>query len=603
MKKLFALLTIVILGFTDKLSAQTTQQEYLAAIEEMDLPIMEIVTVDGEVPTYETVSAPAGCLGKSITNATKVPARMTLRRHDDIYYDSGDYVAKESGLTIKVRGNTSAYSSKKPYKLKLQKKADLLARGNDKKYKDKNWLLMKDDKFYTPIGLQVNRLVGMQWTPEYEYVNVVLNGKYIGLYLLIESVEQNDKCRLNVDEDTGYIFEYDAYWWNEDIYVKSPTLPWKLHYTFKHPDSDDITEEQIDYFTRMITAVEYAVADGTYPDLIDVESFAAWILAHDMLGNYDAGGSNWYMTKYDSTEQSKVMMANLWDFDELFKMENDWDKAHNYFLYKQLFNNSNKLFAKSYKDRWEADGPRICQQMVEWLNEFMNSDVAAEVNRALVIDNARWKKTRATVNERYTVAIDWFTSRLTWLSEAIPAIPTTSKLTYMIDGNIIAEYDLEGGDPITPEEAPEREGYNFGGWTGLPDAMTYTDLTVTGTYFAENDINQDGTTDIVDVLFQVAAITGENSSNVINDLNHDGMVDVSDVIVLIENITSNNSTQSVPQEASAEATEVKSVGIEATDVTVYSVNGTPLSSPQKGINIVKKKLSDGSVETKKVLIK
>lgn len=73
--------------------------------------------------------------------------------------------------------------------------------------------------------------MSMQWTPAYEYVNVMINGKYQGLYMLLESVERDDDCRINVSKN-GYIFEYDMYWWKEDYYVKIPTyLPWKMYYT------------------------------------------------------------------------------------------------------------------------------------------------------------------------------------------------------------------------------------------------------------------------------------------------------------------------------------------------------------------------------------
>ena len=90
------------------------------------LPVLYIQTVDSEEPTCDYVSAPAGCMGKTIANATKVPGRMIiyqwLDEMDSVLYDSGDYEKDVSGMTIKIRGNTSAYYEKKPYKIKLQKK-------------------------------------------------------------------------------------------------------------------------------------------------------------------------------------------------------------------------------------------------------------------------------------------------------------------------------------------------------------------------------------------------------------------------------------------------------------------------------------------------
>jgi hypothetical protein len=107
--------------------------------------------------TYQTGFA---CLESGIRNATKVPGRIVIETLDNgIIFDSGEYVDKESGMTVKVRGNTSArYNPKKPYKIKLQKKGDMLCSGNSL-LKDKNWLLQRTDNMNTVIGLKANELL------------------------------------------------------------------------------------------------------------------------------------------------------------------------------------------------------------------------------------------------------------------------------------------------------------------------------------------------------------------------------------------------------------------------------------------------------------
>ena len=113
----------------------------LTDIIRLGLPLLYIETVDSEEPTCEYVSAPSGCMGMTIRNATKVPGRITMYQRieglDSVVYDSGDYEKDVSGMTIKIRGNTSAYADKKPYKIKLQKKKDMLMRGDEAKFKDK----------------------------------------------------------------------------------------------------------------------------------------------------------------------------------------------------------------------------------------------------------------------------------------------------------------------------------------------------------------------------------------------------------------------------------------------------------------------------------
>lgn len=121
-------------------------------------------------------------------------------------------------MKIRLRGNSSSTGVKKPYKIKLNKKTDLLFRGISK-YKDNDWVLQRVSHRYLAkafTGLKIGELVGLGWEPKWEYVNVVLNGKYKGDYLLLESVER-EKGRVDIDK-TGYLIEDDAYWWNRCLF-------------------------------------------------------------------------------------------------------------------------------------------------------------------------------------------------------------------------------------------------------------------------------------------------------------------------------------------------------------------------------------------------
>ncbi|WP_289766693.1 InlB B-repeat-containing protein, partial [Bacteroides acidifaciens] len=58
----------------------------------------------------------------------------------------------------------------------------------------------------------------------------------------------------------------------------------------------------------------------------------------------------------------------------------------------------------------------------------------------------------------------------------------TYTLKYIVDGEEYSSYQIGYGFPITPETAPEKEGYTFSGWQGLPETMPASDVTVTGTF-------------------------------------------------------------------------------------------------------------------------
>ena len=396
----------------------------LQQIYDINLAVLEIETVNGEMPVYEGATPPDGVKGYAIKNATKVPGRLRMLKGGKVLYDSEDYLEDVSGMTIRIRGNTTAWAKKKPYKIKLQKKADLLLRGDDAKYSDKDWLLILDESLSAKTGFKLNELCGMQWTPAYEYVNLILNGEYKGLYMLCESVKRNSRCRLNVDK-TGFIFEFDAYWWNENVYVESTLKRHPMNYTFKYPDENEFTEDSRAYFTEMIHQVESSVKDGTYADYIDVNSFVTWLLAQDILGNMDAGGSNFYLSKFDNSDQTKVAFALLWDFDMIFVCQEQWGSVHEYrwFFYEYLL--SNEAFIKAYVAKWQEISPTIFDQLFSYLEDYAASEEAPAFNQSVELDNQLWDEDRRTASERTQGIISWLTRRKAWMDQAIEEMSAT----------------------------------------------------------------------------------------------------------------------------------------------------------------------------------
>lgn len=452
--KLRTVFFLVLLSHLLPMTAQDRQ-----TILSTGLTLVEITTVDGEQPSCDYVRHPSGCYGKSISNMTKVPGRLTITKGETMVYDSGDYQEDVSGMTVRIRGNASAWDFyPPPYKIKLQKKADLLCRNNDDVYKDKNWLLLRDVELRTMIGFKAGELAGVQWTPGYEYVNVIFNDDYQGVYILMESVRRNPDCRLNVSK-TGFVFEYDQYWWNTELYVESTIEETPMNYTFKYPEEEDMTEAQLSYFTDLMSRVEQSVVDGTYPDYIDVESFARWMLVRDIIGCRDGTGANYYLTKYDNTSSSKIMMGNLWDLDGCLINYGEWDGAHNHFFFKVLFEPdcANKAFVETYIRLWEELSPTLFDDMERWLDHLNNSSEGEALTKSLELALHQYDKKAKSVNYCVVVSQKWFRIRKEWMTEAVAELkaivsgispvtktdPSLQEQIYRIDGRRI-QHEMPG---------------------------------------------------------------------------------------------------------------------------------------------------------------
>lgn len=280
------------------------------------LALLKIDTEDGAMPT---------------SAKEKHNGRLCLYRGENLIYDSGE--ANE--LTIKVRGNATAFYPKQSYKIKLPKKANLLNMDNplqSNENKDKNWVLLANycDKtllrnsigFYT--ASLFNEIDGNEnlYVPHYEFVDVILNGEYLGNYCLTDSVKEgSSRCAVNEKSTNsggiGIVAEYDPrYYKQEDKWIISEQ---KYPYTFKYPDAEEndvITYMAISKFGDYINHFEDALYNNESQDdwknYIDIESFARWFLINNILANSEP---NYFIYKQTSDDSSKFIMGPVWDFE------------------------------------------------------------------------------------------------------------------------------------------------------------------------------------------------------------------------------------------------------------------------------------------------
>ena len=455
------ILLIFILFCINEVIAQNTDfsQEN---IDKIGLKVIHIETENNEEPECEFAEAPEGCMGMTSINAKKVKCRIYITLKGDTLYDSGMFEKNQSGATIKINGNTSAYFAipgNYPYKIKLQKKADLLNRNNER-FDDKEWRLINDGyTLNTIIGLKINELLQFSWTPAYTPCNVFINGDYRGCYLLIESVKRNKDCRINVDKTSGYIVERDPYWWKENRFFTTNYFASSKGYrwTWKYPDEDDVLLEQEDYITQFINDTEQSILNGTYSNYIDIKSFAKWILAHDILGSKDSGGTNLYVAKYDDTPNSLLEMPVLWDFDSNFRMEpEEFSKCHNNagdFYFYNLFNNTNNSFTSKYKELWLQIKPTLLSTITQYILSITDSEYGRALESSRMLHYNRWGYTPyETIGELAQEAINWFNNHLDKLDVNINKLADNTSISAIKTKEKYDVYNLLGNKVYKPKK-------------------------------------------------------------------------------------------------------------------------------------------------------
>ncbi|MCQ2188464.1 MAG: CotH kinase family protein [Paludibacteraceae bacterium] len=285
------------------------------------LPVLSL-QVD-TMPTTEYISAPEGCAGQTIVNNDYVGCDASLYRSDTLFYST-----KGKNARLRIRGNTSAKYIPYPFKLKLSQKESLI----DDASKDKEWVLLrvqfsKDGILRNLVGSEMAKFIrDNEWQPSYEFVNVMINDEYYGLYQIAETVKRSDN-KIDIKK-SGFLIEMDSYFWSEDLYFRTDRLPDYYGFTYKYPDYGDVTADLLNTHKQFLNEAEEAIYSmDDLEKYIDIESFAKWHLAHQILGTKDVAGSNVYIYKEDLSEKdkcrTKLKMGPLWDFDSSFRREDE----------------------------------------------------------------------------------------------------------------------------------------------------------------------------------------------------------------------------------------------------------------------------------------
>ena len=286
-----------------------------------------------------------------------------------------------------------------------------------------------------------------------------INGDYRGCYLLIESVKRNKDCRINVDKTSGYIVERDPYWWKENRFFTTNYFASSKGYrwTWKYPDEDDVLLEQEDYITQFINDTEQSILNGTYSNYIDIKSFAKWILAHDILGSKDSGGTNLYVAKYDDTPNSLLEMPVLWDFDSNFRMEpGEFSKCHNNagdFYFYNLFNNTNNSFTSKYKELWLQIKPTLLSTITQYILSITDSEYGRALESSRMLHYNRWGYTPyETIGELAQEAINWFNNHLDKLDVNINKLADNTSISAIKTKEKYDVYNLLGNKVYKPKK-------------------------------------------------------------------------------------------------------------------------------------------------------
>ena len=379
-------------------------------------------------------------------------------------YEAFGSESNQLPLEIRGRGNyTWRDFDKKPYRIKLGSKTKLLGMNKSKHFA---LLAHADDNlgFYrNTLGFELSRLLGLPYTPAQEPVEVVLNGDYIGLYFLTETV-RIDEDRVNIVEQEdnatdpeeitgGWLVEIDNYDEAEQVRITEGNGV-TMRFTYKTPES--LSTAQRNYLKDQMNAIDDAIyvsnkASTAWEELVDMDRLVRFYIVQEIMQNAESFHGSCYMHR-DRGEDQKWMFGPVWDFG------NSFHNGENRFIY------INSPFGNHWIEEF-AKFPRFQEHVKQvWtlfyikdrssLDGFMD-DFADKIAAAAVCDYARWPKygnadmyaKKSEMKKNIDGRIKWLHGY--WEDSNITGIEVPEIEVYGINGGVVAPegaeiYNLSG---------------------------------------------------------------------------------------------------------------------------------------------------------------
>jgi len=416
---------------------------------------------------------------------------------------------------IRGRGNSSWGLAKKPYRLKLYNQTKLLGMPAN----DEIWTVLANhaDKtlFRNALAFEISERCGMYYTPAYRYVDVTLNGNYIGNYMIADQVERN-KARVNLDKlevtdsvmpdiTGGYLLEVDGF--AEMSTAEGALFPegfysdWSNKVSIKYPKDDEINGLQRSYIINHYNAFENAVRNfvvGTtdtsaLSQYLDFEAFANWYITTEMTANPDCVWSI-YMKKMRNDD--RFYFGPIWDNDisfgncnRIYSVSND-GRSESILLECFLNTNARNLVNKILTvpemlhlvgRRWEQIKPGFKDSIlnhIDSMTTLLNASQALNFQRWPVLNSVVYNEltARGTYSAEVAFLRDYMSDRIDYLdgfftamrdSTTDPEIPTDPTFLFEPQDGMYYYVQCQNDKYLMCQS--EGDGYKLAASTVLPE--------------------------------------------------------------------------------------------------------------------------------------
>ena len=304
------------------------------------LPIIHIETGGQTIPgrPYEgpdrvTAGYYTGDFGEE-----EILVRFSTISEEGVWHHGDDAPTEEGTALFRYRGNSSRWFTKGNFRLRTVEEDDpLTARrlGLLGMKAGKEWALhgpfLDKTLMRNYMCMNLSAEVMGTWVPDTRFCEVILDGEYQGVYLLMETigVEEN-RLDLREYEPGDPVLSYL-------VRIEPYTNPGKVldnfsHYSYRmepgrhlellYPGVANQTRQvreyvQADYneAERMLYSVEMLDGSGSWQQELDMESFVNYYILMEFFGINDTFGASTYFYR---DARGKLSIGPVWDYNNAF---------------------------------------------------------------------------------------------------------------------------------------------------------------------------------------------------------------------------------------------------------------------------------------------
>lgn len=330
-------------------------------------------------------------------------------------------------LTVRGRGNSSFKMPKYGLKLEFKDKVKLFGMP-----KNRDWALIANygDKTHLRnyMMTRLSEWLGAKYTPRMQFVELYLNRKYMGLYLLSESIKVA-KNRVNIEEnDTTFLVEkedskkFDPPYVQSDngyyYHIKSPKNP--------SPETEELLLDHIKAFENFAMR-PYRYNSNEIVEWIDLDDYLLFYWVHEYSKNEDGNFAR--SVHFTWKKGEPIHFGPLWDFDLAFgnasreqnKAPEEWYirryRLNYYILQNSLVDSAAVVYWKEHRETFKA-----LIDSVPLYRSIIDKAIENEYRRWPVMKNTEnWalKDPYDSYDEAVETMIEWMKQRYQWIDKEI----------------------------------------------------------------------------------------------------------------------------------------------------------------------------------------